>query len=366
MNLKIPIAKPTLKGNELKYVTECIETGWISSAGKFVEKFEEKFADFCNVKHGVSCSNGTVAIHLALMALGIGKGDEVIIPDYTFAATANAVLYTGAKPILVDVEEDTWCMDPKLIKDKITPNTKAIIPVHIYGHPCDMDKIMKIAKENKLFVIEDCAEAHGAEYKGGKVGGIGDIGCFSFYGNKIITTGEGGMCITNDKKLANKMRVLKNHGMDESKRYWHEIIGYNYRITNLQAAVGLAQLEQINEFIEKRIKIAELYNKHLKDIKGITLPPKKEWAKNVYWMYCILIKDEFPISRDELIEKLKEKGIDSRKFFFPLSMMTPYKDDSASPVSKLLSNKGICLPTFTDMSEEEIKEIIESVKEVSN
>ncbi|MFH1439840.1 MAG: DegT/DnrJ/EryC1/StrS family aminotransferase [Candidatus Woesearchaeota archaeon] len=370
MYKQIPLAKPNLKGNELRYVTECINTGWISSAGKFVEEFESKFADFCGVKHGISCCNGTVAIHLALLAVGIKEGDEVIIPNYTFAATANAILYCGAKPILIDAEKDTWCINPKLIKDKITKNTKAIIPVHIYGHPCNMDPIMEIAKENNLFVIEDCAEAHGAEYKSKdgtwrQVGSIGNIGCFSFYGNKIISTGEGGMCTTNNEKLADKMRLLKDHGMKKGKRYWHDIIGYNYRLTNIQAAVGLAQLEKIDEFIEKRIKIAKKYNELLKDVKGIILPPEKEWAKNVFWLYCILIND-FPISRDELIIKLKENGIDSRKFFYPLNIMQPYKDDSSYPISKIISEKGICLPTYCELSEDGIEKIVECIKKVSN
>ncbi|MBS3121406.1 DegT/DnrJ/EryC1/StrS family aminotransferase [Candidatus Woesearchaeota archaeon] len=361
----IPIAKPNLKGNELKYLTECITSGWISSSGKFIELFEKKFADFCGVKHSVSCSNGTVALHLALLALGIGKGDEVIVPNLTFAATANVVIYTGAKPVLVDVQEDTWCIDSEEIKKKITKRTKAIIPVHLYGMPCDMDSIMKIAKENNLVVIEDCAEAHGAEYKGKKVGSIGDIGCFSFYGNKIITTGEGGMCVTNDKQLAEKMRLLKDHGMSKEKRYWHDVIGYNYRMTNLQAAVGLAQLERINEFIEKRRAIAETYNRLLKSVKDITLPPNKPWAKKVDWLYSILINDKFSVNRDNLIDILKEKGIDTRRFFYPLNEMSPYKDNSSFPISKKLSEQGINLPTYIELKEKEI-EIITNCLSIIN
>jgi perosamine synthetase len=362
MDIEIPIAKPNLKGNELKYVEECIKTEWISSAGNFVEKFENEFSKLCECKFGVSCSNGTTALHLALLALKIKKGDEVIIPNYTFAATANAVLYCGGKPIFIDVDKETWCIDPKSIEKKITTKTKAIIVVHIYGHPCDMDSIMKIAKENNLYVIEDCAEAHGAEYKGKRVGSIGDIGCFSCYGNKIITTGEGGMCTTNNKKFADNMQTLKNHGMKKGKRYWHEIIGYNYRLTNIQAAIGVAQLERINEFIEKRRHIAQLYNKELKDVNGITLPPEMSWAKNVYWMYCVLINDEYPLNRDELIIKLREKGIDTRRFFYPLNDMEPYKTKEEFYVSKELSERGISLPTFFDLKDEEIIKIIDIIK----
>lgn len=376
MKNMIPIAKPCLKGNEMKYVQECINTGWISSAGKFVDEFEKKFAEFCKCRYGISCCNGTVALHLALMALDIKKGDEVIVPNLTFVATANAVLYVGAKPILVDVEEDTWCINPKLIEEKITNKTKAIIPVHLYGHPCDMDPIMEIAAKHNIYVIEDCAEAHGAEYKGKdgnfrKVGSFGIINCFSFYGNKIITTGEGGMCVTNDEKLAERMNYFKNHGMKKEKRYWHEEVGYNYRLTNIQAAVGLAQLERIELFIKKRRELAKKYNELLKNVKGITLPPEKPWAKNVYWMYSVLINDDFPINRDELIERLDKAGIETRRFFYPMNEMKPYqdkdtKDKSKSekqiyPVSKKLAEQGINLPTFVEITEEEIKTVVKAI-----
>jgi len=359
---RIPIAEPLLDGNELKYLTECIKTSWISSQGKFIGEFENNFSKFCNRKYGVAVSNGTVALHLALAALGIKPGDEVIVPNLTFAATANCVLYMKAKPVLVDIESQTWNIDPVKIKEKITEKTKAIIPVHIYGHPCDIDPILEIAEKHNLFVVEDAAEAHGAEYKGKKVGSFGDISCFSFFGNKIITTGEGGMCITEDEKLDETMRILRDHGMSKQKKYWHDRLGFNYRMTNLQAAVGVAQLERADEFIKKKIWIAETYTKFLKDFRGITLAPKMPWAKNVYWMYSILIEDEFGVSRDDVINKLKEKEIETRPFFYPLSEMPFYNDGNEYPVSKEISRKGINLPSFVSITEEKIKYVCDQIK----
>ena len=353
----IPIAEPEISGNELKYVTDCIKSTWISSLGKYITQFESRFSDYHNTEFGISTCNGTTAIHLALVALGIKKGDEVIIPNLTFIATANAVRYCGAIPIFVDSEKETWNIDPEKIEQKITKNTKAIMVVHLYGNPCDMDPIMDIAKKHNLQVIEDCAEAHGAEYKGKKIGSFGDVACFSFYGNKIITTGEGGMCITNDKTLAEKMRFLKDHGMDAKKRYWHPEIGYNYRMTNIQAAIGLAQLERIDDFLAIRRKNAELYNSLLKEIKGITLSVEKQDTKNVYWMYSILVED-----RDQIAVKLKQAGIDTRPFFYPMTAMPPYKSDESFPVADDLSRKGINLPSSVKLTEDEIRKIAETIK----
>ena len=264
-----PVAIPNLNGNEFKYLTDAFMSTWISSSGEYIGRFENEFSSYSDCTHGVACSNGTVAIHLALIALGIGEGDEVIVPDLTFAATINTVLHANATPVIVDVEENSWCIDPKEIEKAITPKTKAIIPVHIYGQACEMDAIMKIAKKYNLKVIEDCAEAHGAMFGGKKVGSFGDIGCFSFYGNKVITTGEGGMCVTNSPELDEKMRVLRDHGMSKTKRYWHDVIGYNYRMTNLQAAIGLAQLERIEE-IHKNRKMYEENYKEILDSKNFT------------------------------------------------------------------------------------------------
>ena len=354
----IPLIEPDLSGNELKYITDCIKSKWISSRGSYVKEFENKFSEYCNTSYGISTSNGTKALHLALTALGIGKDDEVIVPDLTFAATANAVLYCGAKPILVDVNRDTWCIDVSKIEDAITKKTKAIIPVHLYGHPCDMGKIMEIARKHNLFVVEDAAEAHGAEYKGRKVGSIGDIGCFSFYGNKIITTGEGGMCVTNDEKLSEKMDLLKNHGMRKERIYWHDIVGYNYRMTNMQAAIGLAQLERIEFFVDRKREIARLYNSKLRDANHLILPKEQTWAKNVYWLYSVLINDKFKLTRDELIERLKNNGIDTRPLFYPLHSMPPYKSEGNFSVSDFLSKNGISLPSFINISEDQMNKIL--------
>ncbi len=360
----IPIAEPNLNGNELKYVTDCIRTGWISSIGKYVSQFEEKFSDYCGVKHGIAVSNGTVALHLALVALGIGKGDEVLVPSMTFIATANAVKYTGAKPVFLDSEPRTWNIDPDKIEEKITSKTKAIIPVHLYGHPCDMGRIKEIADKYDLKIIEDAAEAHGAEYCGKKVGSMSDISCFSFYGNKILTTGEGGICLTNDDSLAEKISFLKDHGMSKEVRYFHPVLGYNYRITNIQAAIGLAQLEQIEIMLEIKRRNAKLYNSLLKDIPGIQLPVEEEWAKNVYWMYSIIIKEEYGLSRDELIRKLAKEGIDTRPFFRPLHTM-PYLSDENSelPVAEMLSVQGLNLPSSTKLTEEQIRKIVNVIQE---
>ncbi len=361
----IPVAEPYLGKRELEYVTECIKSGWISSIGKYVTKFEEEFSKFCGVKYGVATSNGTTALHLALVTLGIGKGDEVIVPTLTFVAVANAVTYTGAKPVFVDSEPATWNIDPKKIEKAITKRTRAIIPVHLYGHPANMDPIMDIAKKHHLFVIEDAAEAHGALYKGKKVGSFGDMSCFSFYGNKIITTGEGGMVLTNSAKLNKRLRFLKDHGMSKTRRYYHPEIGFNYRLTNIQSALGLAQLERIDEIVAKKRKDASLYNKLLGGIKGVILPPEEAWARNVYWMYSILIDEKFGLSRDELMTRLREKGIDTRPFFIPMHQLPPYKCKGNFPVADRLSSQGINLPSSAKLKKKEIKYICETIKNLS-
>jgi perosamine synthetase len=306
-----------------------------------------------------------VGLHLALVSLGIKEGDEVIVPDLTFIATANVVKYTGATPVFADIDKETWCIFPDDIKKKITPKTKAIIPVHLYGHPADMEPILEIAKEYNLYVIEDCAEAHGAKYKDKKVGSIGHCGVFSFYGNKIITTGEGGMIVTNDENFYEKAKYLRDHAMSKEKRYWHTEIGYNYRMTNIQAALGLAQLERIDEIINKKRQIFEWYNEGLKDLENIKLNPEKEWAKNVYWMVCLVNEKFDEEKRDDFMKKLKEKGIDTRPFFYPCSMMPMYKQDNfINPVSYDLYKKGINLPSGYNLKEENIKWICFNIKKI--
>ncbi len=359
----IPIAEPLFDGNELKYLTDCIETGWISSIGSYVTRFETEFASYIGCKYGVAVHTGTAALHLALAALRVGPGDEVIIPDLTFAATANAVLYTGARPVLVDVEKDTWNIRPEAIRQAITDRTKAVIPVHLYGHPCDMDEIMKVAREHGLFVIEDAAEAHGAEYKGKRVGSFGTISCFSFFGNKTITTGEGGICLSDDEALLERIAKLRDHGMNKDKKYWHDEAGFNYRMTNLQAAVGVAQLERIDWFVNRKREIARLYNQYLADVKNIVLPMEKDWAKNTYWMYTFLLKTgQSQISRDDLIDALKREGIDSRPVFYPLHSMPPYEVAGRFVNAEAISEAGLSLPSSPTLRKEEIREIAEVLK----
>lgn len=353
----IPIAEPSIGKEELDNVTQAIKSGWISSKGKYITEFEEKFAGYCNCRYGIATSNGTTALHLALTALGIGKNHEVLTPALTFISTANAVTYTGAKPVFVDSHPGYWCIDPAKIEERITGKTKAIMPVHLYGHPCDMDPIREIAEKYDLHIIEDAAEAHGSEYKGRKIGSLGDVSCFSFYANKIITTGEGGMCLTDDEQLAEKMRILRDHGMNPKRKYWHDIIGFNYRMTNLQAAIGVAQVSKLDRFIEKKREIAKTYNKLLKKTGEITLPPEEKWARNVYWMYSILTKN-----RDDLIKKLSRKGIDSRPFFTPIHIQPPHKTREKHKIAEKLSREGINLPSSVKLTENEIERIADAIK----
>ena len=361
-NLHVFLAQPQLSGNEYKYLMDAFLSTWISSTGEYITRFEEGFSTYCGVKYGVATSNGTTALHLALLALGIGAGDEVIVPDITFAATINAVLYTGATPVIVDIEEDSWCIDPQAIKSAITEKTKVIIPVHIYGQPCDMDMICDIAKENNLFVVEDCAEAHGAEWKGKKVGAFGIISCFSFFGNKVITTGEGGMCLTNSKELNDKMRVYRDHGMSKNHRYYHEVIGYNYRMTNLQAAIGTAQVENIDKILQWRNQLELKYREKFCNIKEVTLQRNNLSGRNkIAWLISILVVEE---KRNIIVEKLKENNIDVRTFFIPLSEMPLYKDYAHDCcISKYISHRGINLPTTTAVNDEVIDKIAAIIEE---
>ncbi len=366
----IPVCEPCFIGNEARYTAQAVETAWVSSNGEFIKQFEEGFAEFVGVGHGVSCSSGTSALHLALLALEVGNGDEVIIPSFSMMAVLGAVLYVGAKPVFVDAEADTWNIDVSKIKEKITSKTKAIIAVHTYGHPVDMDPVLKLARSKEIYVVEDAAEAHAGEYKGRKCGSLADISCFSFYGNKIITTGEGGMVLTNDKKLAERCSYFKNlcFPMTGPRDYVHEDLGYNYRMTNVQAAIGLAQLEQIDSLSGARIKNAKYYNERLSEVPGITTPVEEDYAKNVYWMYGILInKEEFGISRDELMLRLKEQGIDSRYFFKPLHSQPLLEsrgllDEGEYPVTEHLARNGLYLPSSSKLTTKEIDRVCDTVK----
>jgi len=364
----IPVCEPLLDGRESEYVMDCLKTSWISSAGKYISLFEEKFSHYCDVPYGVACSSGTTAIHLALVALGIGPGDEVIIPDFTLVVSANMVILAGAKPVLVDVDPRTWCLDPNLIEEKITPRTKAIMAVHMYGHPCDMEAIMQIAERHSLYVIEDCAESHGAEVNGRKAGSFGDASCFSFYGNKILTTGEGGMVVCRDEKIARQLRLLRNQGFREP-RFVHDVVAFNYRMTNIQAAIGLAQTEMVEEKVEKKRWIGATYNELLAGCRDVTLPVEEPWAKNVYWMYGVLVEERFGVKKDELMRKVTAKGVDTRSFFCPMSLQPVFQGDNPVfpdvsgeyPVSVDLWNRGLYLPSGLPLTRAQIEEVAEKL-----
>lgn len=357
-----PVYKPTITNKEIEYSRDAINSGWISSIGEYITRFEKAFALFCGTKYAICTSSGTTGLHLALYSLGIGEGDEVIVPDFTFIATANAVKYVDATPVFVDIEKDTLCINPEKIIAAITSKTKAIIPVHVYGHPANMTEINKIARDHNLLVIEDCAEAHGAEINSQRVGSMGVCGVFSFYGNKIITTGEGGMITTNNELLFQQSIKLRDHAMSKEKKYWHDSIGFNYRMTNVQAAIGLAQLERIEEIISKKRLIFNYYGNFLKSIKNIKLNSQKVGYKNVYWMICLQIENFTEIERNNFINDLREKGIDSRPFFYPISDMPMYNKISETPVAHEIFKTGINLPSYYDLQEEDIGYICEQVK----
>lgn len=365
----IPVCEPTLGEEELANVSECVKSGWISSKGKFVDSFEKEFADYLGAKHAVTTTSGTTALHLAVASLEIGKGDEVIVPTFTMIASALPIVYTGAVPVLVDAEEKTWNINVRKIEEKITARTKAIMPVDIYGHPVDMDPILELARKHNLFVIDDAAEAHGSEYRGKKVGSQSDITCFSFYANKIITTGEGGMLVTNSDSINAKARLLKDLAHAPGRRFLHYECGFNYRMTNTQAAIGVAQLRKIDRLADARRKNAHLYNDLLGGIPGITLPPEEPWARNVYWMYSVLIDPrEFGMTRDELAASLQKKGIESRPFFVPMHQQPVFQkmglfQGEEYPVAEKLSARGINLPSSSHLSEDTIRLICRAIKE---
>jgi perosamine synthetase len=367
----IPISHPALIGNDLKYVTDCVQSSWISSVGTYVQRFEEAFAEFCGTEHAVTCSNGTTALHLSLLALGVGPGDEVIVPTLTYVATANAVVYCGAKPVFVDSEPATWNMDPTLVDALITPRTKGIIVVHLFGHSVDMAPILDVARRHGLFVLEDAAEAHGAEYKSRRVGSIGDAATFSFFGNKIITTGEGGMITTNDRALADEVRRLKNHGMDTQRKYWFPTIGYNYRLTNVASAIGLAQLEKIGWHLEQRQQIASWYRECLADVPGLTWQAEKEWARHVWWLFTVLMDEAIPLSRFDVLASLKAHGIEGRQIIYPITQLPPYQDSATEgrfTTADRIVDRGIHLPTWSGLTHHQVRHIctslVECLKEV--
>lgn len=363
---RISISNPVFNGNEKKYLDECVDTGWVSANGRFVREFEEKFAEFCGCKYALSCSNGTVSLHLIMASLGLEPGDEVIMPTLTYIATANAVKYCGATPVFVDSEYGTFNIDPKKIEEKITPNTKAILPVHLYGLSADMDSIIDVANKYNIPVIEDAAEAHGAVYKGRKVGNIGLASSFSFFGNKIITCGEGGMVTTNDDNLYARMKLLKGQAVSSERKYWHVDVGYNYRMTNMQAALGLAQLENITWHLEQRQRIADLYKKYLFNIKDyVRLQDSPHDCKHVYWMTNVVLNENVKKSRDQVMVEMESNNIEMRPIFYPMHIMPPYYDDSQSyPVAEEIASRGISLPSHAMLTEEDIVYICNCLEKI--
>lgn len=357
----IPVFTPWLARSARAYVLECLDTGMLSSIGSFVPRFEKSFSAFCRTAHGVAVTNGTHALHLALAAANIGPGDEVIVPALSFVATANAVTYTGARPVFADVDATTWTLDPADVERRLTPRTRALIPVHLYGHPADMDPLLEIAAARSLIVIEDAAEAHGALYKGRPVGSIGHVGCFSFYGNKIISTGEGGMLVTNDRRLAERSAFLRDQAMLTEPHYYHSAVGFNYRMTNLQAAVGCAQLEDIETILARKRDVAMHYSARLQGASGLSLPVEASWATSVYWMYSVLVEPGFGRDREAIRKGLKARGIDTRPFFVPLHLLPPYATGERHPVTEDVAPRGINLPSGPTLVEADIARVCDAL-----
>jgi perosamine synthetase len=366
----IPVSEPWLTdGNEAEYTLDCIRTGWVSSEGQYVKKFEQAWADYCSMDEGIAVSSGTAALQVAVQCLSLSPGDEIILPSFTIISCAIAITNASLKPVLVDCTPDTWTMDPAAIEAKITSRTKAIMVVHIYGHPVDMDAINDIATKHGLYVIEDAAEAHGGEYKGRRCGGLADISIFSFYANKIITTGEGGMMLTNNPKFAERARSLRNLCFQPERRFLHTEIGHVFRMTNVQAAIGLAQIERIETFIEKKRAIAHRYNERLEGLTCVQRPIEKSWAKNVYWMYAIVLADDLAMDGEAVIKKMRAEGIDTRAFFLGLHEQPALHDlglfeNESYPVTERIAQKGLYLPSGLLLTEAQQDRITETLKKV--
>jgi perosamine synthetase len=360
----IPVASPLIGEREIEYVTDAVRSGWVSSIGPYIDRFEASFARYVGAAHAVTVCNGTAALHLAYHALGLGPGDEVILPDLTFAATAHAVLQVGATPVLVDVEEDTGGIDPVAVERALTPRTRAIVAVHLYGHPADMTALRSLSDRRGILLVEDAAEAHGAAVGDAKVGALGAVAAFSFYGNKIITTGEGGMLTTNDRALAERIRFLKDHGMSKERRYVHSELAFNYRMTNLQAALGLAQMERIGAFLEKKRALRGWYGERLAGLEGVTLNTERPGYRNVYWMVNAVLGDAVRASRDDVAARLRAAGVDSRPFFVPMSALPHLaryrqvgRDGDGCPVAARLGARGMNLPSGAGLTERDIDRV---------
>ena len=366
MKYSIPLALPDLTGNELKYVSEAIQNNQLSF-GSFIDRFENEFSKLCGTQKAIVCANGTCALHLALYALGLKPGDEVIVPSFTYVATANAVRYCGANPVFVDVDDETWCLNSECIEKAITSRTKGIIPVHLFGHPADMDPINRLAQIYNLWVVEDAAEAVLAKYKGRPVGSLGTIGTFSFHSAKVFTSGEGGAITLNDDKLESFIRMICSHGMDTKRRFFFPVVGFNYRLTNMSAALLCAQLERHETILNKRNKIFEIYTKKLQNIPGISLRPVMPWAKVSPWLFSIVIDSKFGHTREELIQHLAEEKIEYRPFFIQVHSLPAFRETSIHrgtqlPITDRLCNTGMNLPTYNTMTSDEVERVIKTIK----
>lgn len=367
---RIPVSMPDLTGNEQAYAAEAVGSSWISSTGPFLERFEEEFAEACGTEHAVTASNGTTALHLVVAALGVGPGDEVIVPSMTFVATANAVTYCGGTPVFVDVDPVTWCLNPQAIEAAITPATKGIVPVHLLGHPADMDAINTVAQAHRLWVVEDAAEATFSRYKGRPIGSLATAATFSFFGNKIISCGEGGAVTCDNADLAKKLRLLRGQGMDSNRRYHFPVVGFNYRLTNVAAAILCGQMERRDAIVGRRREIVELYARELSDVPGIGVRQDAEWADPAPWLAsCLVDACRFGCHRDELATALATRGIETRPMFIPIHRLPPYVDASASrgtdlPVTDTLAELGLMLPTYPQLTDDEIRFICESIREI--
>lgn len=365
-NIVVPVNEPLIGDEEKKLVNECLETGWISSAGRFIDEFEKAFSSYCECEYGVSTTNGTTAIHLALKSLGIGPGDEVLVPSFTMAGSVYPIVQCGAIPVFVDSELETCNLSFEDLLSKLTPRTKAIVVVHLYGHPVDMDPIMKVARERGVWVVEDAAEAHGALYKDRKAGSIGDVGCFSFYANKIVTTGEGGMLVSNNSEIVQKARQLKDLAHGE-KRFTHVLPeAYNYRMTNIQAAIGLGQLKRIEQTISRKIANAALYNDMLRDISDLVTPVCKPWVRNVYWMYGLRVKETSRFSKEYLMSELATAGVGTRSFFYPQDKQPGFSrfGKGDCPNAEYLGTYGFYLPSGQTLTESQIAYVSESLYKI--
>lgn len=374
----IPVNEPLIGEREIEYVLDCLKTGWISSSGKYLESFEQAWANYCGMRYGVAVSNGTTALQLAVACLNLQPGDEVIMPTFTIISCAQAVTYNSGIPVLVDAEPRTWCMDVKQVAAKITPRTRAIMPVHIYGHPVDMDPLISLANQHGLAVIEDAAEAHGAEYlceRGSssavwrRCGGLGDISVFSFYANKLVTTGEGGMVLTNDAQIAEQARSLRNLCFKRERRFHHSELGYNFRLTNLQAAIGLAQIDRMPETIAKKRWMGEAYTQRLQHLTVLQLPVEEPWARQVYWMYGLVLDESTQLTAVELARRLQEQGIETRPFFLGMHEQPVYTSrglfkDEHYPVAERIARQGLYLPSGLTISEAQVDEVCQAVEKI--